>query len=613
MVRNWPEQLIEEIKDRVDLVELVSEYILLQKKGKNYLGLCPFHHEKTPSFNVNAEKQMFYCFGCQAGGNVYGFLMKKEGITFGEAVNILADRAGLSLPQAELSPEEQAKFKLKETIERIHKAARDFYHDILLNSSKAQPARDYLARRGIDRSAIDKFYLGYAPDGWTNLLDFITERGYAIRQVSDAGLITPKDGGGGYDRFRNRIMFPITNVRGLVIGFGARVMDDSLPKYLNSPETPFFSKGHNLYGLDLAHKAIREKGEAMVVEGYMDVIAAHQAGFSNTVASLGTALTRDQGKLLMRYSHDILLTYDSDAAGVNAALKGSEILRDLGCKVKIFTVPDGKDPDEFLRHHRPEEFARLGAQAPGLIQYKLEKLIKDKPPTTIEARVEIVNRLIDDLLKVDNLVEQEAYVRLLSATLGITDTAVYAEIRRLSAKRRKNQLISDNFLSNSHTNSGHARTEFGNIGRASEGVQSALYKAENLLIRLMLEDPKVISLVKEQLAWTGFTDPQHSRLLELIKEAWDSGNWNPSSLAATIQDATLTGILAQMSIDETGVNNTSKAASDCIKIIKQQRIQLKLKNLQEQAQLMQNNGDMEGALNLLQQINKLVKQSAARI
>jgi DNA primase len=612
VVKNWPEQLIEEIKDKVDIVNLVSEHLLLQKKGKNYLGLCPFHHEKTPSFNVNSDKQMFYCFGCQAGGNVYSFLMKKENIPFGEAVKVLAERAGVSLPQAELSPEEQAKFKLRETIEQINKATRDFYHDTLLNSLKAQTARDYLAKRGIDYTAIDSFFLGYAPDGWSNLMDFLSGRGYSVKQMLEAGVATPKDSGGGYDRFRNRIMFPITNVKGQVIGFGGRVLDDSLPKYLNSPETAFFSKGHNLYGMDLAHKSIRDKDETMVVEGYMDVIAAHQTGFNNAVASLGTALTRDQGKLLMRYTHNVLLAYDSDAAGVNAAVKGAEILRDLGCKLKILTVPDGKDPDEYLRNHQPEEFARLGEKAPGLIQYKLEKIIKERPPTTIEARVETVNKLMDDLLKVDNLVEREGLIRLLATTLGITEEVIYAEIRRISSKSRKNQANSDNFRLNSNTNIGHARTEIGNVGRENV-AQSGLYNAENLLIRLMLEEPKVIALVNEQLDWTGFNDPGHLKLVMLIKEAWDKGSWDPANLTSVIQDEALATILAKMSLHESGVNNASKAALDCIKIIKNEQVQLKIKKLQEQAQVMQNNGDMVGALTLLQQINQLVKQSAARI
>ncbi len=396
-------------------------------------------------------------------------------------------------------------------------------------------------------------------------------------------------------------------------------MDDSLPKYLNSPETAFFSKGHNLYGINQAHKEIREKGEALIVEGYMDVIAAHQSGFLNAVASLGTALTRDQGKLLLRYTHDVLLAYDSDAAGVNAALKGAEILRDLGCRVKILTVPAGKDPDEFLRSHHPEEFSRLALNAPGLIQYKLERLLKEKPSSTIAARVEIVNNLASDIIKTESLVEREGYIRLIANTLGITEEVVYAEIRRISAKTRKIGPFSDKSHANSHTNSGISDSEFANPGReagftgANPNSFSKVYRAEDLLLRLMLEEPKVIALVEEQLGWSSFTDQVHNQVLALIKETWLKGNWNPTNLITSIQDELLGNYLVQLNIKDSGVSNSLKAATDCIKVIKGEQLKEKINNLQEQARLMQNIGDIEGAMKLLQEINRLVKLSASDI
>ena len=615
MSKTWPDHLLEEIRTRADIVGVVSDYVVLEKKGKNYLGLCPFHYEKTPSFTVTPDKQMFYCFGCQTGGSVFTFVMKKENITFAEAVKLLAERAGVSLPEGEMSQEEQAKQKLLESIARVNKAASDYYHESLLHSTLAQAARDYLARRGIERKAIEAFHLGFAADGWSFLTDFLLQRGFSQADLLSAGLATSKESDGVYDRFRNRIIFPIVNVRSQIVGFGGRVLGDSLPKYLNSPETPFFSKGHNLYGINLASKVIREKNEALVVEGYMDVITAHQSGFSNAVASLGTALTKDQAKLIQRYTHNVLLAYDADPAGINATWKGADILRELGCKVRVLTVPAGKDPDEFLRSHRPEEFDLLANNAPGYIEYKLDRLIKERPAANIGAKVEIVSSLSNDIVRTESLVEREGYIRLVAKTLGITEEVIYAEIRRISLKSRKSGSFWDNSQFSSHTNVGHAHSEFGNPGRESSvGRQppavndNRVYRAENLLLGLMLNEAKVVALVEEKLGWDAFRDPLHIRILGLIRNMWVKGNWSPGALAAEAEDEALGSELARLSMKETGVSSPLKAAADCIKAVKDQQLKEKIDDLQEQARLMQNCGDVEGAIKLLQEINSLIRQ-----
>lgn len=611
--------MLEEIQTRADIVNVISEYVLLSKKGKNYLGLCPFHNEKTPSFTVTPDKQMFYCFGCQTGGNVFTFLQKKENISFAEAVKILADKTGISLPQVELSPEALAKQQREELIAQVNKLAKDYYHNYLLTNPDAQAARDYLARRGIDRATIDAFQIGFAPEGWTHLLDFLSGHSFAVEQMIAAGLVTPNDRGSGYDRFRNRVVFPIFNVRGQVIGFGGRVLDDSLPKYLNSPETDFFSKGHNLYGLNRAYKHIREKGESLVVEGYMDVISAHQHGIENAVASLGTALTRDQGKLLLRYASSAVLAYDSDAAGVNAAFRGAEILRNLGCRVRVLAIPSGKDPDEFLRQHPAEEFTQLIANSSTWVEFKLASLVKNRVLSNIETKVEIVNTLTPDILKTESLVEREGYIRLIANTLGITEEVVYAEIQRISTKSRKIGSFSDNSKLNSHTNIETAQLQFTNDGnnnttdaqKNAAGMPAQIFRAENMLLRLMLSEPKVIALFEEKLDWDAFKDPVHARILQLIKEAWQNGNWNPLNMAASVEDTELSSYIAKLNMQDTGITDLIKGALDCINIIKNERHKVKIRILQEQAQLMQNSGDIEGALKLLQEINRLVKQPAS--
>lgn len=611
----WPEEVLEEIRLKADIVDVISNYVRLTKKGKNYLGLCPFHSEKTPSFTVTPDKQMFYCFGCQTGGNVFTFLMKQENIGFAEAVKLLAEQTGVKLPEAGLSPEQQARQRHKELIAELNKAAKDFYHETLLTSPHAQAARDYLNSRGIDRGAIESFQLGMALDGWSNLSRFLSTRGYSPVEMAKAGLVTLKEDGGTYDRFRNRVIFPILNVSGQVIGFGGRVLDDSLPKYLNSPENELFNKGQNLYGIYQAHKVIREKNEAIVVEGYMDVITAQRTGFRNAVASLGTALTRDQGKLILRYTHNVLLSYDSDAAGIHATERGGEILRDLGCRVRVLSVPDGKDPDEFLRSHEPEEFSKLAETAPGFVSYKLQKLLKERVSDTIQARVEIVSALAEDIVKTESLVEREGYIHLIAGELGISEEALYAEIRRISAKGRKNRPDSDKFIVSSHTNmvnapssSGIGSTEKSDKASTVSGTEAKLYRAENLLLRLMLAETKVIALVAEQLQWREFSDPIHNRILHLIKTAWEAGNWDPANLAAVVDDDETLSQIAQMTVSEVVVSDRVKAALDCIQVIRHEERKKKINFLQEQTRLMQNSGDIKEAMNLLRQIEQLIRE-----
>jgi DNA primase len=348
-----PEETIEEVRLRTDIVEVISEYVGLQRKGKSYWGLCPFHSEKTPSFTVTPEKQMFYCFGCNVGGNIFSFVMKKENWSFVESVHNLARRYGVSLPKKEQSPREREENRLRRRFEEINEWAASYFHDLLLRLPEGEPGRVYFAKRGVDLDTMQSFRLGYAPDRWDGLLGYMQELGVRPHELAEAGLAVEKetlskDGQQYYDRFRNRVLFSILDRRKQPIAFGGRVLDDSIPKYLNSPESIFFNKGHHLYGMHRAHQGIREEGYALLVEGYMDVIALQNAGFPNAVASLGTALTKEQAKLLRRYALRVVLLYDSDGAGIQAAFRGGEILRDAGIRVDVLTLTGAKDPDEIL-------------------------------------------------------------------------------------------------------------------------------------------------------------------------------------------------------------------------------------------------------------------------
>ena len=386
-----PAEFIEEINSRLDIVELISSYVILKKQGRNYVGLCPFHSENTPSFIVSPDKGIYHCFGCHVGGNAIGFLMAIENLTFPEAVEKLADRLGLQMPRQEISPAENARIKARKDYFQIHKLAVNFYQEYLW-SKAGEEARQYLAARGLTPEIVKKFSLGYAPDKWDSLLNFLQAKGYSQKQLLAAGLITLKDGLSAtksYDRFRNRVMFPIWDFKGQVVAFGGRIMstEKNQAKYLNSPETEFFHKSQHLYGLYQAGNDIRQRDEVVIMEGYMDVIAAHQFGITNAVAALGTAFNSEHAKLLQRYSHNVLLAFDGDAAGVNAANKSMDVLHSLGFGLRVLHFPDGQDPDEFIRAKGIAGWEQyVNSNARDFWDYKLQQSLLKHDVTSVSGK-----------------------------------------------------------------------------------------------------------------------------------------------------------------------------------------------------------------------------------
>ena len=349
----YSDDMIEEVRVKNDIVDVISQYVKLQRKGSSYFGLCPFHNEKTPSFSVSPAKQMYYCFGCGAGGNVFTFIMEYENFSFGEALKFLADRVGVELPQIEYSKEAQAQANLRSSLLEIQKAAASyFYYNLRRENGKT--AYHYLKNRGLSYETMKKFGLGYSDKYSDDLYQYLKKKGYSDELLLESGLFQADERKGIYDKFWNRVIFPIMDVNNRVIGFGGRVMGEGMPKYLNSPETKIFDKSRNLYGLNIARTS--RKKQLIICEGYMDVISMHQAGFTNAVASLGTALTSGHASLIKRYTDEVLLLYDSDEAGVRAALRGIPILRSAGVKSKVVDLKPYKDPDEFIKAEGPERF-----------------------------------------------------------------------------------------------------------------------------------------------------------------------------------------------------------------------------------------------------------------
>lgn len=489
------DDVLQSIKDTNDIVDVVSQKVRLKKSGKNYFGLCPFHHEDTPSFSVSPEKQIYKCFGCGEAGNVITFIMKTRNLPYYDAVKILADRANI-----ELDTEENGSFQYnnkKNELYSVNVEAAKFFFE---NLRKNKTALNYLLKRGITTKTITNFGLGYALDSWDGLLRHLKAKKFTELDMLNAGLVLKSDRGKIYDRFRNRIVFPVFNYNGKVIGFGGRVLDDSKPKYLNSPETFVFKKGTNLYGLNFALK----KGNIdsfIIVEGYMDCISLHQYEIYNAVASLGTALTVNQAKLLKRYTNKIIISYDADAAGQTATIRGLEILKNQGFEVNVLVVPKGKDPDEFIRNNGKEAFLALLQKALPFVDYRLMKaeegldLKKREDMLTYFAEIsELINNL--------NPVEKEIYIRKLSDKTGITEHAI---IELLDSSFQKNVNNEDNL------------NNIGNYGQKLY-MEPAFVKAERYMLRLMLESKKAFDYINANFTYDDFIILSHKKIGSIIKE-----------------------------------------------------------------------------------------------
>jgi DNA primase len=443
-----PEDKIIDIKNAADIVAVISEVVHLKKTGRNFVGLCPFHSEKTPSFTVSPEKQIFYCFGCGTGGNVFSFLMKKDGLAFPEAAHSLARRYSIDIPRRHLTPEQQKRLGERESLLKINRQAMNYYINVLQRSPSGKPARAYLKKRGLSAEIIERFSLGYAPSGWDNVINFFSKRGVALATVERCGLILPrKDSRGYYDRFRDRIVFPIIDVNQAVIGFGGRVMDDSLPKYLNSPESPVYSKSRSLYGLHLAKDKSRLTDRIYIVEGYLDLLTLHQHGIENAVATLGTALTVEHVRMLSRYVPRLILVYDSDEAGIRSARRcidtfwqehvdfsRGDVFREENADTQILVLPDGHDPDSYLRERGVKSFQKLATRAPGIVSFLIEQSIAKRGLST-EGKIRVVADLKGPLASINDNVARSLYVKQLAERIGIEENIILREIRARAASK----------------------------------------------------------------------------------------------------------------------------------------------------------------------------------
>lgn len=552
------EEVIEKIKEANDIVDVISESVPLKKSGKNYWGLCPFHQEKTPSFSVTRDKQLFKCFGCGEGGNVITFVMKSKNLPFNEAIKVLAEKANITLEQNEGDRIRQEK---SQVYYKMHvDAARFFFRN--LNNHKEIKA--YVYNRGITEKSIRSFGLGYALNSWDSLLKYLKSMKYSEEDILRAGLASKNEKGRVYDRFRNRLMFPVFDVRGRVIAFGARVVDDSMPKYLNSPETPIYHKGTHLYGLNFAKKNSEEKS-LIIVEGYMDTIALSQAGIKNVVASLGTALTKIQARLLNRYAEEVYISYDADNAGQIATVRGLDILNEEGVKVKVVMIPKGKDPDDYIREEGMEKFRQLIDEALPLIDYKILKAKDGLELKSEEGRIAFAKRVVQILNELDPI-EKDVYVQKVSGDTGISEDAL------MSLMKGKREDVTSN-IPMSNFKSTH--------------IEAAHIKAERALLKI-LSDGNIY--LREILQESDLVLPSHQKLFRIItdKEApiKDNGTYILSRCndVETSKEWTLISELVEIpEIDvDILVEDYMKTINHYRSIMQQKELQEEIKRLEKQ-------------------------------
>ena len=560
----YPREVIDEVRLQNDIVEVISQYVPLKQKGNSYFGLCPFHNEKTASFSVNSEKQFYYCFGCGAAGNVFSFLMEMENMDFPEAMKKLAERAHITLPEPEKSAQVIAAELTKQRLFDIHTAAGRYFYECL-QEKQGEQARAYLTKRQMDPRMARKFGIGYSPDRYDALFKHLKEKGFTVSDILKSGLVLEnKDSKGYHDRFRGRLMFPIFDVQGRVVGFGGRILAKGEPKYLNSPETILFSKSRNLYGLNFAKAA--KKRELILVEGYMDMLSIYQAGFHNVVASLGTAFNQEHARTLKRFADDVILLYDSDEAGTNAALRAIPVLVKNGFRVKVTQVPDGKDPDEFIKAKGAAEFSKLLINAVHYISFEIACIQRKYNLKNPEHRVRFATEAAETLAKLDSEIERNVYLGEVSRVTGVEEEAIRSEIRKLMRKE------DEAFQKEAEKRQQNLK----NYTAEGRKVEKGLIEAQRNLLYYAAQHQGVYDILKGILEEDDFTEDVFRRAFHFIGELWSSsGHVFPADLVSRFEETKeqkmATEIFAVQLPTENGAD-MEKAINEQVRYLKRTKI-----------------------------------------
>ncbi len=583
-----PEETITQVLDRCDIVEVISEYLALKKMGRNFKACCPFHNEKTPSFVVNRDKQIYHCFGCGVGGNAISFVMNHDHLDFPSAVRQLAQKVGVSVPEFSRETTDVGS-GVRESLFHVNALTAEFFHDVLVaGKSGSQGAQEYLKNRGIKLATVQKLKIGFAPESWDSLINFLRDKKISLTSMEKAGVIIPKDKGDGfYDRFRDRIMFPIFDVRSRCLGFGARTMEKTASaKYINSPETMIYAKREHLYGFHLSKQVVAQKDCVVVVEGYMDFLTPFQAGFENIVASLGTALTSEQIRLIRRYTKNVVMLYDADAAGQAAILRSLDLLIEEDMSVKIALLASGEDPDSFVQKYGIEEFGVRIDHAQSLFDYKMNALMQKYEGKTPEGKARISAEMLSSIAKYKNEIVRQEYIRQLGHVLGISEDALRVEFRKISAPVSREETVA--------------------VVRRSKNVIRAV---ERDLLRLMLEEQQMIPLVEEEVRLDDFQDHQVRSVVEYMFDLSKKEKIvNIAHLVECFKDQETLQFLSELaSSGEMVVEDKDSLRRDYVNRIKGDRLKMERKNLCYEIQKAELEKNYERLEELKQKFHQLMK------
>ena len=584
----YSDEILDDVKSSNDIVDVISQYISLKRSGRNYFGLCPFHNEKSPSFSVSPDKQIFHCFGCGVGGNIITFISKIEGIGFKEAIEVLAERANIKLPTIDNSVDNK-KEELKAKVYKVNTFTAEYYHKKLYEPT-SKIAQEYVKKRKLNNETIQSFKIGFS-GRFDELYQALKKEGFNDEEILESGLVNKNDNGKYIDRYRNRLMIPIFDERNRVIAFGGRVLDDSKPKYINSPENIVYSKGRHLFGLNVAKKGDTKR--LLIVEGYMDAISLHQRGMTNVVASLGTALTTSQGWLLRKNCEQVILGFDSDGAGQTAIMRAVEVMQNMGCDMRILQMTGAKDPDEYILKYGSVRFQKLMDDAISLIEFKIKVLQKDLNLENASDKIKFLNEIAKLISKVENTMEREIYIEKIAKGYNISKEAIYAEVNKLQYSNRKDTKALEK-----------ERPVVSKIRKEEKrDVSEEITKRENTIIWILINSIDTYKTIKENIKIEDFKNEENKEILKEIYNALENGNTNINSVLDHIESEKIQGHLTEIMAEDYGITDNKKAIEDLLKKYELEKLESERDRLIEE---LNNASDSDKKRNIGKELNNIV-------
>ena len=586
----YSDETIEEVKQSNDIVEVISQYVHLKRSGRNFFGLCPFHNEKSPSFSVSPDKQIFHCFGCGVGGNVITFIGKIEGIGFKESIEALAERANIQLPTIEGNVDNK-KEELKSKVYKVNTFAAEYYHKRLYQK-EAKVAQDYIKQRKINSETLESFKIGYSGN-FDELYQALKKEGFKDPEILESGLVNRNDRGMYIDRYRSRLMIPILDERNRVIAFGGRVLDDSKPKYINSPENIVYSKGRHLFGLNVAKKGDTKK--LLIVEGYMDAISLHQRGITNVVAALGTALTPQQGWLLRKNAEQVILGFDSDGAGQTAIMRAMEVMQNMGCDIRVLQLEDAKDPDEFVVKFGAARLQKLLDNAISLIEFKVKVLKQGLNLENASDKIKFLNEIAKLISKIDNTMEREIYIEKISKGYNISKEAIFGQVNKLQyANNKTTKTLEKDKVAIVHREK-----------KDNKDISEEIIKRENTIISILINNPESYKIIKEHIKIEDFKYGINKKIIEEVYSELDKENINLSVVLNHIEDEELQSHLTEIMAEDYGITDNQKAIEDILQKYERERLEERRDSLLEK---IKNEQDNERKKELSKELNDIILQ-----